>query len=448
MTASSRPSVLTSVVAPQTDLPVEPSGVRRTSIAARRWAGVAGRYGWLLVDQAVFALANLVLNLLFAHWLTPSEYGRFGVTFSGYILLSVMHWYVVVEPLLVASTTIRQDQVGAYVATLVRLHVLMLAVAAAISTVAVLSGILLGWSEGGLEIAVISSGGCALLTLAAARRLCLAFLSARTSALVGLGYIIATTATAWLMHEFGLAGWLALWVVMSGWSILCATVICAILLRRPHASHLYRLRDLVHATSRFAAWGSVTAAFAWIRTDGIYMILAVTSGLPAVALTRAVVTLNAPVTQVNSALNASWLIEFGRRRGNAQALRRTVVQRIELYSAASVVAICGSWYFAGWITHLAYGGKYDAGAALMPLFLVAYLLNGIETMLTSAMKSGGIVRDAYLPQMVGSIGVGLGSLVLIPHAGPLGAALAVVGGSVLGWGAAVILFLRNRRTNA
>ena len=60
-----------------------------------------GKYGWLFVDQAVFALTNLVLNLLFAHWLTPAEYGRFGVTFSGFILLSVLHWFVVVEPLLV-----------------------------------------------------------------------------------------------------------------------------------------------------------------------------------------------------------------------------------------------------------------------------------------------------------------------------------------------------------
>jgi O-antigen/teichoic acid export membrane protein len=429
--------------------PVADAGAAGTAtrFSTQHWVGVAGRYGWLLVDQAVFAATNLVLNLLFAHWLTPSEYGRFGVTFSGFILLSVLHWFVVVEPLLVESARIRPEQVGAYIATLVRAHVLLLAAAAAISAAAYLGGRLLGAPEAGAGIAAISSGGCALLALATARRLCLAFLTAMVSALIGLGYLVAATATAWLLHRAGLITWLALWAVMSGWSVACACAICAMLLRRPHARHLYRLHDLVRATSRYAAWGSVTAGFSWIRSDGIYAVLALSSGLPAVAQTRAIVTLNAPVPQVNSALNASWLIDFGRRRRDVADLRRTVVQRALLYAAAAVLGVAAVCGLAGWITHLAYGGKYDAGAWLMPLFLAAYLLNGLEGMLTSAMKASGIFRDAYLPQMAGSVGVGAVALLLVPRAGPAGAALAVLAGAGLGIGIAFVLFLRHRRRN-
>jgi O-antigen/teichoic acid export membrane protein len=191
----------------------------------------------------------------------------------------------------------------------------------------------------------------------------------------------------------------------------------------------------------------VTAGFSWIRSDGIYAVLAFTSGLPAVAQTRAIVTLNAPVPQVNSALNASWLIDFGRRRGDVADLRRTVAQRALLYSFAAMFAVVAAWCLSGWITHIAYGGKYDAGAWAMPLFLCAYLLNGLEGMLTSAMKASGIFRDGYLPQMVGSVGVGIAALLLVPRSGPAGAAVAVVFGGVLGFGIAFLLFLRNRRIN-
>ncbi len=417
----------------------------RFRIATGHWIGLAHRYGWLLLDQAVFAITNLVLNLLFAHWLTSTEYGRFGVTFSAFILLSVLHWFVVVEPLLVESARIRPEQTGSYVATLVRAHLLLLLVAAIISGVAYVAGRSLGAPDIGLAIALTSSGGCALLTLATARRLCLAFMSAMVSAIVGLGYLIAATTTAWLLHDTGWISWVALWWVMACWSIVCAAAIGCMLLLRPHEPGLYTLRDLVRATSRYAAWGSVTAGFSWIRTDGIYMVLAVASGLPAVAQIRAIATLNAPVPQINSALNASWLIDFGRRRGDAAGLRRLVVSRSKFYAIASILAVTGAGLLSNRITHLAYGGKYDAGAWLMPLFLVAYLLNGLEGMLTSAMKASGIFRDAYVPQMLSSISVGVAAVLLIPRLGPTGAAVAVVTGAILGFAIACGLFLRQRR---
>ena len=254
---------------PRTEDIIPPSAVP----LLQRLRSAAGRYGWLLADQAVFALTNLVLNLLFAHWLTPSEYGRFGVTFSGFILLSVLHWSVVVEPLLVESARIEPARLGAYVVTLIRVHLLMLAAAGAIAMVAYSAGRELGAPEAAAGIASISAGGCALLALATARRLCLAFLSARVSTLIGLGYLLAATATAWLLHVAGLINWAALWVVMSGWSVFCAGAIAALLLRRGHSAGNYGVHDLLRAASRYAAWGSVTAGLSWIRSDGIYAVL-------------------------------------------------------------------------------------------------------------------------------------------------------------------------------
>ena len=408
----------------------------------RRWASAAGRYGWLLIDQAAFAVTNLIINLLFAHWLTPLEYGRFAITFSGYILLSVLHWYVVVEPLLVESARIRAEQVRAYMLTLIRLHVAMLVAATGVSVVAVVVLAGFGAVETGQGIAASVGCGCAMLTLATARRLCLAFLSAMVSAIVGALYLVAAVATAWALYAAGAASWITLWFVMSGWSLVGAALICALLLRIPGPSSGYTLRDLLRATSRYSSWGSVTACFSWIRSDGIYAVLALSSGLPAVALTRAIVMLNAPVWQVNSALSASWLIDFGRCRRNGHELRSLLMRRTAAYLGVSAAALIGGFALAGPVTHLAYAGKYDHGAWLVPLFMLAFLLNGIEGMVTSAMKASGVFRDSYLPQIVGSTAVGAVAVVLTPLAGPAGAALAVVAGALCGLAAALALFLR------
>lgn len=402
----------------------------------------ARQYGWLMLDQAVFAVTNLILNILFAHWLTPVEYGRFGITFSGFILLSVLHWYVVVEPLLVESSRIGPDRLRCYVTTLIRAHLILLAVVSVVSLAAWTAGRLVGAPDIGDGVALALGCGCALLALATARRLCLAFLSAAISAVVGSCYLVAATATAWLLHASGLISWVSLWAVMGGWSLACAAVICVILLRRSHPGQQYRLRDLFRATSPFAVWGSLSAGFAWVRSDGIYLVLALTAGLPAVAQTRAIVTLNAPLTQLNSALNASWIVDFGRRGRNTHDLRRTVLHRACAYGAIAVAGVAVACLVHGWITHLAYRGKYDAGAWLMPIFLLAYALNGVEGMLTSAMKANGIFRDAYLPQMLGSVGVGVAAATLIPFAGASGAAVAVLVGAVVGVAIATFMFRR------
>ena len=332
-------------------------------------------------------------------------------------------------------------------ATLVRAHVLLLGAAAVIAVTACCTGAAAGWPQAGTAVAAISLGGCSLLTLATARRLCLAFLSAAASALVGVCYLLAATGSAWLLHYAGLTSWLALWGVMAAWSLACAAAIVALLLNGRPRSQPYGLGDLWRATRRYVAWGSVSAGFSWMRSDGIYAVLAATSGLAAVAQTRAIVTLNAPVPQLNSALNASWLIDFGRRRGDATDLRRTVVRRAGVYAGLAIAAAGLSFCIAGFVTHLAYGGKYDAGAWLLPIFLIAYLLNGLEGMLTSAMKASGIIDLAYRPQMIGSVAVGAVAVWLVPSLGPQAAALAVLAGAVIGLASALVLFARGGRSD-
>jgi len=60
-----------------------------------------------------------------------------------------------------------------------------------------------------------------LLGLTAARRLCLVFLSAKVSALVGVAYPVAVLATAWGLRAAGIVSWLvesiSPWRTSSAW---------------------------------------------------------------------------------------------------------------------------------------------------------------------------------------------------------------------------------------
>ena len=79
---------------------------------------------WLMADQAIFALTNFVTNILFARWLSPVDYGVLAVPFTGYLLLTVIHYGGILEPLLVQSGQVDAGRLRSYVVALVLAHVI------------------------------------------------------------------------------------------------------------------------------------------------------------------------------------------------------------------------------------------------------------------------------------------------------------------------------------
>src|SRR5437868_13120790 len=85
------------------------------------------RLFWLLADQGVFAVRNFMMNVLFARWLTPYDYGLFSISFSGYVLLSVVHYGAFLEPFLIQSGQIGTSQRRSYAVIAGLAHLLMIA---------------------------------------------------------------------------------------------------------------------------------------------------------------------------------------------------------------------------------------------------------------------------------------------------------------------------------
>jgi O-antigen/teichoic acid export membrane protein len=394
---------------------------------------------WLMADQAIFALTNFVTNILFARWLSPVDYGILAVSFSGYLLLTVIHYGGILEPLLVQSGRVDSARLRSYVVTLIIAHVIWISGLGALAGIA--AGIAWLFQSPDVALAIVGAGigGSFMVTLLTARRLCLVFLSTRVSTAIGVLYMAGVVMTVWLIHRYGHTAWFDLWLVMGGWSLLCSAMIFALLYISLRGTNPYTLAELFRFQWHYARYGMAAAVCSWMRVDGILLILAQTAGLEAIAETRAVTNVTNPVVQVLFALQTSWLVAFSRDHRLAKLWKTAIVYCV---GAGLILAVAAAIYtpLIRWI----YAGRYLNGAWLFPLYCGAHALNGVESVFTCFLKAVGSLRRGYAPQIVGCIVSVILGVWLIPSTGQTGFIVAVLVSFTAGAAFAFVLALLRR----
>jgi O-antigen/teichoic acid export membrane protein len=368
---------------------------------------------WLLLDQGLFALSNFVINVMFARWLNPTDYGWFIMSFSECLFISIIHYSVILEPLLVQSSKVSPSRQRAYVKALFRAHVLLFGVVVLIAaacfrlTVLFSGQINVGWvMVSGLV------GGLAMLTLITGRRLCLVFVSARASALIGAMYLIGSVISGFILHQYATVTWLSIWIIIGGWSLFGSILTFWLAYRAQPEGEPYPLVDVFRFARQYVHWGLLASVFGWARFEGLFMILAHASGLAEVAQTRAVINLGNPLMQINMAIQTSVLVWFSRDRGNGS--KRNVIGMVGAHVLALAIIVPLSMHYAGWLVGLVYDGRYVQGAWQLPLFCAFLLLNSLDAIISNVFKATTMLWQGYTSQIVnGTIAVLLG-LVLIP----------------------------------
>lgn len=394
-------------------------------ILTQRWSrsvlAEITRFAWLLADQGVFAATNFIANILFARWLSPIDYGLFAVSFSGYLLLTVVHFGAILEPLLVQSAKVEANRLRSYIIVLIEAHLLMLVGISLLAAVSFGIAALLGHPNIGWAVVGASVGGWLMASLLTARRLCLVFLSTRVSALVGIVYMAGVVITTYLVHFFCDVSWFDMWLIMGGWSLVCSAAIFLLLFVALNGNAPYSFGELCRFQWQYARYGLVAAICSWFRVDAVLLLLAHYAGLEVIAETRAVLNLANPAIQVNMALYTSWLVVFS-RHPNTRQLRRIAT----VYALAAIIGLAVAFVIATPLVHWAYRGRYLDGAWLLPLYGVAVALNGTEAVFTCFLKAAHYLRRGYAPQIIGAIvSLALGYW-LIPISAEAGAVNAVV----------------------
>jgi O-antigen/teichoic acid export membrane protein len=75
-----------------------------------------------IADQGLFAISGMVISLLLARWLSPSEYGIFVLGYSSFWLYGTVHAAFFLQPLIVLGSGRYRDSFPAYVAALLKTH--------------------------------------------------------------------------------------------------------------------------------------------------------------------------------------------------------------------------------------------------------------------------------------------------------------------------------------
>jgi O-antigen/teichoic acid export membrane protein len=403
------------------------------------------RLFWLLADQGVFAVGNFMMNVLFARWLTPYDYGLFSISFSGYVLLSVVHYGAFLEPFLIQSGQIGTSQRRSYAVIAGLAHLLMIATVVAVVGVGLIVGRIMQ-ADVEVWVAILGAGvgGSVLVTQLAMRRLCFVFLSPEISASVGVVYSVGVIGSAYAMHHLVGITWLDVWTILGAWSVGSSASMFCILLAKSDGTDRYTWVELLRFQRNFAGWSVISSLCSWIRGDGVYLVLARLAGVEAVAETRAVINLGNPLTHVLMALNTSWIVNFSMdlSRGVQPNLRRTLLP----ICAGAVLLVLATWLLDHRLMELAYGGLYQQIAWQLPIYFCTLTCVAVESAVSSALKAKGLMTG-YAAQIGGALVAVVASLVFIPLFGQPGAIYANFGSFLAGAMISILMVPSLQRPN-
>lgn len=367
---------------------------------------------WVLLDQGIFSVSNFIINILFARWLEPVDYGRFVLSFSVCQFVGMLHFGAIQEPLLVQSAQVDWNRRRAYVGSLFRAHVILLAGTGALG----FTGWVIAWAAGnadlGWTVACGLVGGIAILTNVIGRRLCFIFISVRASAIVGAIYLAGSVVTGLILHRLGTVWWVDIWFIIGGWSLFASAVTFWMAYRGTSGTQAYPLSEIIAIARRYAHWGLGASICGWVRADGLFMILAHFAGLTAVAETRAIFNMASPLLQANMAVHTSALVGFS--ADGSRGSKRNVWRIVGFYSLGLAVVVPLTHHYASWLVELFYHGRYVNGAWQLPLYCLVLGLGVMDAIISSVFKARGVMRSGYASIFVtGLVSVTMGPL-LIP----------------------------------
>src|SRR5690349_6833146 len=85
-------------------------------------ARLAGKGAWAVMDQALFAGSNFIMNIMLVQWLSEHAYGAFSVAFAIFLLIGTLHTSLLTEPMVVFGSGRYREKSGEYLGLLICGH--------------------------------------------------------------------------------------------------------------------------------------------------------------------------------------------------------------------------------------------------------------------------------------------------------------------------------------
>ena len=376
-----------------------------------------------MVDQALFAGTNFLVNVLLARWLEPAAYGAFSTAYALFLFTGTLHTALWTEPMLVYGSGRFRERFPAYQSVLIGYHWRFgLLVGLTFLSLAVFFARLQG-RELALSFLGLSLAAPAVLYLWLVRRGAYVRLDPRLAALGGGLY---------LFLYLGLAG-LLLWVRL----LNEATAFLAMALAAVLAAEAIRRRLRGGAPTQVAPsevwalhwgygrWALAAGALSWVPGNLYFVALPVFHGLEATASFKALTNLVMPILHFNGALGQLLVPGMVRAR-EARSLGRFTTSSLGILAVPALAYWClligGGPALVGWL----YGGKYPEINPLLPWLGLVPLLAVFSNVLGARLRAQErprVLALAYGVSAAGAASVGLALVWLLGLAGAVAATL-------------------------
>jgi O-antigen/teichoic acid export membrane protein len=432
-----------------TDLGLTPFGVgggQQVELPRMPFSGVLLRWTaqgfWAVLDQALFAVSNLILNVLLARWLPPADYGAFATAFTVLLLVSVAHTAFLSEPMLVFGSDRYLASFSDYLRVLQKFHWrLMIAFSVALALVAVAlqsAGLtLFAQAVAGLTIAA----PCILLSWLC-RRACYPVGRPRWAALAGLLNLMLIAVGALVLSRMDLLTVFSA-QLLTAVAALCASAGMSLRLGRITTAPLRMRHAAVWRDHwRYGRWSGAAGAFNWFQGYIYYFLLPIWGGLAAAGALKALLNLVMPILQSDGALSTLLMPQFAKSRRMRSRFRLMVFGSAFAFILESCVYWLALVLIGPRLLQWIYGGVYRYSPQVIAVLGLVPLLSGVSNILANTLRAREQPEGLFWANVASVLSAGTIGTAAVALKGVEGAILGMVCGSAAQ--VAVMLWLLGR----
>lgn len=350
------------------------------------------------LDQALFAGAQFVLNILLARWLAPAEYGAFAVAYSVFLLVSAVHVALLIEPMLIFGSGRYVEVRRSYWAIVLRGHWLLTILA----SVALLGA---GFLIGRLSSEPVGHALCALslalpfvLLAWLTRRAFYIELQPGRAATGGAVFFCSLVAFACGLRAANLLT-PATAILAMGVAASLAAGLHLVWLRTQWFGDRKKLvpREVGLEHWSYGRWVLAAVFPSWTLLNLYYLVLPIRFGLKGAGALKAIMNLVLPAIHTLIAFSVLTIPLLVRHRdqGGSRLVRRTVRRLTGAFTIAAVLYFALMAFFRVPIIHILYGGEYSDSSGL-PVLLVGL----VPVLMALSVAVGGALRSFERPDLM------------------------------------------------
>jgi len=381
--------------------------------------------GFAVLDQALFAGTNFVVNILLARWLPPEQYGAFAVTYSILLLLAAFHTAVLSEPMMVFGVGKYAEKFDKYLGILLYGHWL------------ITSAMSLALGLCALFFFKFGSQGMAraLVGLSVALPFILLLWVVRRAVYVHfrLYWASAGSALYFMVMMFGVfllakAGLLSPRTTLITMGLAGVTVSCGLMfVLQPQLRFVggNPTRAMVLEDHwKYGSWNVLSVGFYWASGQILMILVPIFLGLHASAVIAAVINLFRPLNllmQSTTLLALPALSGVVNRKVPTKFFMHKSKQLVLIYTTAAFVYGMSMTSLSGLILHHLYAGKYDGYGILVFLFTLSYTASASVQSLVTVLKATGNTRSVLSIWVISALLVTLMAIPMMLAWGIIGA---------------------------